>query len=154
MANDIANQVTASVARFNEVVRRSVKVNEKNFATVQRKVALTALQHVVMATPVDTGRARGNWQTTISRLPVTALNFGGQMSKGDESIREANKAAATQKAVNEGTNMILSTNDPFVILYLTNNVHYIKRLEEGSSKKQAPHGMVRKTLKRLERMFK
>ena len=70
-------------------------------------------------TPVDTGRARGNWHCTVG------TPFAGQDATGiDGSIQ----AAIPRRAGS--------------VVYLTNNVPYIQKLEYGGSQ-QAPAGMVR-----------
>ena len=104
---------------------------EEGVHLVIRKVALAADQAVVLATPVDTGRARANWivsinAPTIDVKPEPASPAGGAaeaLDQGREAIggygREANHAS----------------------IHITNNLPYIGRLNEGSSA-QAPAGFV------------
>lgn len=91
-----------------------------------RKVALVANQTVIMATPVDTGRARANWQVSIN-APITtetgSTDAQGQMSRNAGVIQGY-----------RGGEIILQ-----------NNVPYIGRLNEGWSA-QAPAGFVEKAL--------
>ena len=99
---------------------------------VTRRVALQVLSGVVQRTPVDTGRARGNWQTSIGRGPTSTT----------ERLDKSGGAA-----ISEGTAVIGGHKD-FEQIQMTNNLPYIARLEDGYSK-QAPEGMVGLTLAAL-----
>ena len=93
---------------------------------VVRKIEIDLFGRVIARTPVDTGRAKGNWQvsndapneTTIDRLDKDGM-------------------AATDSAIDAV--MHLPTGH---VTYLTNALPYAGVLEYGSSK-QAPAGMVR-----------
>ncbi|MEA3537590.1 MAG: HK97 gp10 family phage protein [Pseudomonadota bacterium] len=90
-----------------------------------RGIALGALRGVVMSTPVDTGRARGNWQVDVNKVPEGesgVLDRGG----GETVSRGASAIASAQ---------------PYDMIALANNVPYIGDLNDGSSK-QAPAGFV------------
>lgn len=100
---------------------------------VVRKVSLQALNGVVLKTPVDTGRARGNWGVGINNRPNgtsenTDLSGGATISAGQGEIAGA-------KTYGE--------------VYITNNLPYIGKLESGSSQ-QAPSGMVGVTVAEIE----
>lgn len=96
-----------------------------------RKVALEALGRVVRKTPVDTGRARSGWQTTVGQEPDSEVGLPDPVASG----------AA-----------VLGNLQPFETVYLSNNVPYIGFLENGSSQ-QAPNGMVAVTLQELRGIF-
>ncbi|MCP4660987.1 MAG: hypothetical protein GY856_36765 [bacterium] len=100
---------------------------------LQRKLALQALRGVVTRTPVDTGRARGNWQTTTAR-------------PADDQV-----AGVGADPIAEGTPTITAA-PPFGVIWLSNNVPYIEVLEDGSSA-QAPNGMLNLTLGELRTQF-
>jgi len=94
---------------------------------VIRKVAMDLLRRIVMRTPVDKGRARGNWQVGIGIVP------SGSVLATDES------GAST---VGKGTTEIQryeAGRGSFVAI--VNNLVYIIPLEHGHSQ-QAPAGMV------------
>lgn len=93
---------------------------------IQRASALQLFGAIVTRTPVDTGRARGNWNAKI----------GGINNSTDESRRE-------QDAMSQGRSVIGKFKGG-EILYLTNGLPYIVPLEYGNST-QAPQGMVRIT---------
>lgn len=108
---------------------------DKAAVAIVKKIALEALRRLAQKTPVDTGRARGNWQTTI-HAPAN----------GQLGIRAPSEVEAE-------ANGVLSTLAPYQVVYLTNNVDYIEALEDGHSKTQAPDGMVGPTMRELEAMF-
>lgn len=94
-------------------------------ADVARGVALRALRGVVLGTPVDTGHARGNWQTSVGRA------ITGERAVFDKAGGET---------IMEGAS-IIATVLPYAAIFLQNNVEYIGSLNDGHSK-QAPAGFV------------
>lgn len=97
---------------------------------VPRKIALDILRRLVMRTPVDTGRARGNWQVSVGSPAQTAVDA---TDKGGGATIEA--AVPTVEGWDASK----------VAIFLMNNVPYISALEDGHSD-QAPSGMVKITL--------
>jgi hypothetical protein len=94
---------------------------------LMQKVVVVSLQGIMSRTPVDTGRARANWniQAGTPNLSTTDdTDEAGAMSRGQS---EANAVSLKDRDV-----------------YITNNLPYAKRLEYGWSD-QATHGMVRVT---------
>lgn len=103
-----------------------------NSSAVVKKVAADMFGRVVLRTPVDTGRARGNWQITFN---VPAEGTSQQVDPtGRGAISEITAKAAQWK---DGA------------IWLTNNLPYIERLEYGWSK-QAPAGMARVTVREFQ----
>jgi len=98
-----------------------------------RKVAISALNSVVLKNPVKTGRSRASW--TI--IPGTSANLN--------VAPEDSAGIASTRAAQPGMIAALKPGPEFVI---ANNVHYINLLENGHSK-QAPNGMVRVTIAEL-----
>jgi len=100
---------------------------------VTRRLALGALSAVVLRTPVDTGRARGNWQTSVG----VAIGGGetGTLDKGGQST-------ITQGAAS------IARQQGFTPIIIQNNVPYITALNDGHSK-QAPAGYVEGALASL-----
>jgi hypothetical protein len=99
----------------------------KNADKVVRKVAMAIDQAVVMATPVDTGRARANW--------IAALNGAAEGTTDDKS-KSGGSAIAKAAGVIAGYDR-----DKDAEIHITNNLPYIGRLNEGSSY-QAPANFV------------
>ena len=93
-----------------------------------RKTALGILRDVILQTPVDTGRARGNWQASTSDINSTL-----------ETTDKSGSATITAQSAN-----ITIGADTY---YIINNLPYIKRLNDGYSK-QAPAKFVETAIKR------
>jgi hypothetical protein len=91
-------------------------------------LALDVHGNLVEATPVDTGHARINW------TPTVAAPARGEIEGADPS-------SAVDPVV------ALGPASPGDIMFITNNVPYIRRLNEGSSP-QAPAGFVEKAVER------
>lgn len=98
-----------------------------------RAVLVSLTNGVVLRTPVDTGRARANWQASVGS------SIGGTTDKNDPSGSGAISAA--QASITEA---------PGKVWFLANNLPYISELEYGSSQ-QAPGGMVRLTILEITR---
>jgi hypothetical protein len=111
------------------------KLAEEELSKFIRLIALEALRRIVMRTPVDTGRARGNWDLSVG-APVAGI-VGGNMGSGDP--------------VSSGMSKLPATVTTEMTIYITNNVPYILALENGHSG-QAPQGMVALTIRELEEM--
>jgi hypothetical protein len=103
---------------------------------MQYRIILEAITKIVKRTPVDTGRARANWQLTKSQ-PSTRV-FKKTDPEGDETIAKAMR--------------VLDRMDPYSTFFISNNLDYIEYLEEGSSK-QAPYGMVAVTVEELRARY-
>ena len=125
-----------NLGQFNREIDAFAKKIPGKAILLQKKVALEALRRLVSKTPVDTVRARGNWQVTIGE-PAT-----GQVERldinGAETIKEGLAAIADLPA--------------YQVVWISNNVDYIERLEHGHSK-QAPEGMLAVTVEELRAMF-
>jgi len=102
-----------------------------------RAVALEATSRIVMKTPVDTGRARGNWNVAK----------GTPDRSHDTNKFDKNGQATTSAAL--GSISALEAGD---VAYITNSVPYVEGLENGRSR-QAPMGMIRVTQAELEHAF-
>lgn len=89
---------------------------------------IEALRQVTISTPVDTGRARWGWYLSV-KAPSPETPPEGKY--GAPKINER------MQAINE--NFTISDT-----LYLTNNVPYVPKLNNGSSK-QAPARFVEKS---------
>lgn len=101
-----------------------------------RRVALAVDQAIVLATPVDTGRARSNWLVTVgspsgrTREPYAP---GERLGRGEQ----ANAAGALDQA-----RKAVATHSNLRDIWVVNNVDYIGKLNAGSSR-QAPPNFVR-----------
>lgn len=118
---------------FSSDLERSKRNINAKMSRAVRKIALDTFSGVIMMSPVDTGRFRGNWQTAIGSPPE------GTVETVDPS---GNTVIAKVAGVTAGM-------DPGDIIYMANNLPYARRLEEGYSS-QAPAGMVALTVQRFQ----
>jgi hypothetical protein len=108
---------------------------EKNSNAMVRKTVITVASAVALRTPVDTGRARANWRTNIGG-PLTA-----RVDNFPKGKKGTTGAAAAGQAINDATSKMEGFNKSGVDVYISNNLPYIGRLNEGHSK-QAPAGFI------------
>lgn len=101
---------------------------------VRRASVLELFKLVIMATPVDTGRLRGNWQTTINS-PA-----GAAITRDDTS----GAVALAEAMANLG-----SLAD---VVWFSNNLPYAERIEYEGWSRQAPEGMVRRHIAQWQRI--
>lgn len=106
------------------------KKTEQKIDDVKRKVAFSLYSSIAKKTPVDTGRARGNWHITVGKESFEVLERKG-LSHFEEETSKING----------------SGDKP---IYIQNNLPYIKALEYGHSK-QAPNGMVGLAMANVQR---
>lgn len=103
-----------------------------------KKAALAINQTLVFSTPVDTGRARGNWVIGIDS-PNSTINFKevSKISKNSSSI--------TKDTIENNKKKINSFSSSNKSIFISNNLPYIGRLNDGYSA-QAPSGFVEKAV--------
>lgn len=114
------------MASFEEQMRDIIKNRTGVTEEIFRAVALQVTEKVITRTPVDTGRARGNWNAEID--------------KEDETTNDS-RTAAQALALAQGKALKAEIGQRFT---LVNGLPYIQKLEYGYSR-QAPKGMVRIT---------
>lgn len=119
--------------QFGDKIKRVAVNVPKNADEIVRKVALAADQTIVIATPVDTGRARANWQVGIGSAPAETVEYsGGGSSAVSYATGAAQSVVTTYKGQPGG-------------IWLVNNLPYIQRLNEGWSA-QAPAKFVEQAI--------
>lgn len=107
---------------------------ETNGNKAKKQVALAVDQTVVIGTPVDTGRARSNWQVQAGAMPE-GVKDAYAPGKGANTV-----AQNTQAAIEQGKIAIQAASVEQEI-HVTNNLAYIGKLNDGHSA-QAPAGFV------------
>ena len=127
----------SNLAQFNKELDDFAKKVPEQLTLLQKKVVLEALRRLVMRTPVDTGRARANWQVTIANPAEDQI-----------SVTDSEGAATIAK----GLAALVGLPDNQIV-WISNNVDYIEKLEHGGSG-QAPEGMLSITIEELRNMFK
>jgi HK97 gp10 family phage protein len=124
--------ISHNLGSFARRIRKVAADVEPAVDDTLRKVALVANQTVIMATPVDTGRARANWQVSID-------------TEIDSEVDDTNANAALQR------NQAVIRGYKNGAIILQNNVSYIGALNAGTSA-QAPAGFVEKALQTAARV--
>ena len=119
------------MAGFAEQVGAFTRKAESKIETAIRKIALDVFTEVIMMSPVDTGRFRGNWQCAIGSAPSGILELDDKT--GTAVLAKAQAEALGLKAGQT--------------IFLVNNLPYAQALEYGHSQ-QAPGGMIRLTVQR------
>ena len=109
----------------------------KKMETLIKKSVFDLTSAIISNTPVDTGRARANWQVSFNKPIEDKLDTLDK--SGNVTISKAN-------------DKILNNKVP-TTYYITNNLPYIMRLEYGWSK-QSPAGMVRINLLKFNQILK
>lgn len=97
-------------------------------------VILELFGSIVKDTPVDSGRARGNWQASFNGPINTQTN-----RRDKDATLVINEIIGALKP-GDG------------VWWLTNNLPYIAKLEYDGHSKQAPEGMVRKNVARFDQI--
>lgn len=113
----------------NAVVSFARDFTPRQASLFHRNISLRALRGIVRRTPVDTGRARGNWQTSVG-APADGVLYVDDKTGDGANARGDNATDGLP---------------PFTTVWISNNLPYIEPLENGHSKQQ-PNGMVGATL--------
>lgn len=102
---------------------------------VFRKTCFEISNEVISNTPVDTGRAKNNWFPDINK-------FSSETTEATNKQGSISLVAGATNRLQLGATFTLS-----------NNLHYIVKLEYGWSKK-SPQGMVGITLQKFDTILK
>ncbi len=103
---------------------------------VVTKITLDVTANLVEGTPVDVGWARANWIPSIG-VPFSANLSGMTPTPLDVAAANQERGVATARVL--GYKLGLGK------VFVTNNVPYVPRLNDGSSK-QAPAGFVQRAI--------
>ena len=127
------------MAKWSVDLNKFTKATKDKILDVRKTFAFMIYSSVVKKTPVDTGRARGNWLISVN-----------SPSKANTSRTDRRKIGAEPSETiknEEQTKLEKAKGDESI--YISNNLEYIRALEYGHSK-QAPSGMVGVTLANAE----
>jgi hypothetical protein len=106
----------------------------KRVDKVRRASALEVFMLTIYATPVDTGRLRGNWQTAINSPKTSHIT---RLDKaGGEAVAEA----------------MANLGSMVDVVYMTNSLPYAEKIEYEGYSRQAPNGMVRVSAAKWQRI--
>lgn len=114
-------------------VQKVITALNKFSTDLIKQLVIESTAEVVKRTPIDTGWARANWIPSIGQ---SIAETTGQQEAVTTSRQEAGIAEVlTSYTLNRGN------------LFITNNVPYINKLNEGTST-QAPAGFVQQSIAR------
>ena len=114
---------------------------EKDFERLRRAGIIELFSSVILDTPVDEGRLRGNWQISSSAPASGVVDIldpqGGKTTANVRQLAAKGKMGEDQ------------------VVFLTNNLPYAYAIEyDGASHTKAPEGMVRKNFIRVSQNLK
>jgi hypothetical protein len=100
-------------------------VVEEQLAQRVRVIAMAMLNEIVLRSPVDTGRFRGN----------NIVSVGAPVYTASPDV-DPTGAATIQKGLNA-----MSGLEPYTQVFIQNNLPYAQALENGHSKQAPPRGI-------------
>jgi hypothetical protein len=115
----------SAVGEFSFAVSRFASQAKEKEKLVIRKIAIECFRRIILGTPVDTGRARGNWQAST-----------GSMAGGTVEKLDTTGSATIAAMISEVSGWTPKDDLP---AFITNNLPYIQRLNEGWSKQAPAH---------------
>lgn len=137
------------------------KTNQK-IEDVVRKSTIEIFSRVIMRTPVDTGRARGNWIASYNRFEQSTSDFRDKSGKGSVAVMKGQVMSFPI-----GGTVWLTNSLPYAVVLeygLYPNPPKIGSKKRGETEPrvhtvggysmQAPQGMVRKTVLEFEAAVK
>jgi hypothetical protein len=101
---------------------------------VAKKTMIELFNRVIQKSPVDTGRFRANWNCSIGSPDLSTSQAIDPSGSG---------------AISKATSTVVSYTLNGQSVFLTNNLPYADRLENGWSK-QAPNGIVRLSVMEIQ----
>ena len=103
-----------------------------------KKVAGEMLQKIVVATPVDTGQARGNWRVNVGSVDTNTTETTDRGGQG---------------TIGKGIATIQAGGSLSKVVYISNSLRYIERLNDGWSM-QAPANFVQLSFQSVVNKYK
>lgn len=140
--------IAANTTEFKIDLNKILEKAGENASAIARKIALETYTKVVMKSPVDTGRLRGNWNIGINMTDVT------EYPADPSTLNSPPNSLSLVRATSALNNFKLGDT-----IFISNNLPYVYPLEyglmgEGSKtiggfSRQAPQGFVRITYKEI-----
>lgn len=112
---------------FTQQLDKIILETENQIRAIVRATALAIDQAVVLATPVKTGRARSNWLVGLDSPRTEIVDRTNPQLSLDDALKQISQYQLGQS------------------IFLSNNLPYIRRLNEGWSK-QAPANFIEKAV--------
>lgn len=117
---------------FSADIKKATEKYKKGYNDVVNISLFKLSRSVVFMTPVDEGRAQGNWFASLNSFNNQISNDTGPQFAQIENITD--EAAGST-------------------FYLVNNLPYIGKLEFEGHSNQAPSGMVRVSIENFQQML-
>lgn len=118
-----------SIQSFDKELKAFTKRTDVSMDVSVRKIALALYDGITEKTPVKTGRAKGNWNLSVSSM--------------DRSVDDSATSTPFGRPA-KAPGMMKGDGDK--IIWITNSLPYINSLEHGHSERQAPSGMLSLTV--------
>lgn len=120
-----------NLAAFNKQLADFQKKVEEAALEKFKDAITTVADEVATRTPIDTSRAKSNWQASVgspatSEVPFAAGSRGSTESQALATVRASAEQAAAQAKLGDKA-------------FVTNRVPYIRQLNAGSSAQAAPN---------------
>ncbi len=145
----------ATLAQFSQNIRKRSSQIENAGSRVVRATSKRALKVLVRSTPVDEGVARSNWRVGLGAAPtaiIDAYSPGKNLGIGEKANASAAIAAGFAR-INSVRGVSGRGGGLQVAVIISNNVPYIEKLNNGSSK-QAPAGFIEAALSEVNAVIK
>lgn len=130
MANDLLSLASS--------LERKAKAIEESASETAVETALVIVDDLAHETPVDTSQALSNWIVTLNVASTAKIlpHFPGKSG--------SSKRASAAETVNLARS-VLNNKKPGQAIFITNNLSYVRRLNDGYSG-QAPAGFVERVV--------
>ena len=115
----------------------SEQLSEVHVRELVTETAARMIQILVLGTPVDTGRARANWQLELLE-PLTEVPFPDPPAGREPGSAPLESAQTALDRALSNLGRIDAAPSPYIAVYVTNNVAYIDPLNQGHSAQAAP----------------
>ena len=122
-----------SFKNFEKDLERFAKATDITIDEALRSIKIDLFSGIIISTRVDTGRLRGNWQTSNGSPNLSTIERLDEITKDEHGGDAEAEVIATVKG---------DTTD-----YLTNNLPYAEYWEEQD-------GMIAKNMQRVDRFIK
>jgi hypothetical protein len=113
---------------------KQIEAANDKVESIVKVTMIELFNRVIQKSPVDTGRFRANWNCSIGSPDLSTSQAIDPSGSG---------------AISKATSTVVSYTLNGQSVFLTNNLPYADRLENGWSK-QAPNGMVRLSMMEIQ----
>lgn len=130
------------MSKFGVQVKAWTDKTEQDIHDVVKASIVDVCSLVILRTPVDTGRARANWQPAINTETDRSINWMGNDSSENHDLSAPTPSDGSDYSIARVKEIAEQAVGEYYVM--TNPVLYADDLEYGSSN-QAPAGMLRRS---------